>query len=71
MSGLKGKRQLVKTREPSGAEVVFVVEPRDGSIVLDQVQGDDQFGYRGHFSAREAADLGAALLMAAGSLNYR
>lgn len=71
MSGLKGKRQVITTREPSGVEVVFSVEPRNGSIVLEQAQVGDELGYRGHFTAQEAADLGAALLMAAGSVNYR
>lgn len=71
MSRLKGKRQVVVTREPSGREVSFVVEATDGSITLDQVSAGGSEGYRGHFTAQEAADLGAALLMAAGSVNYR
>jgi hypothetical protein len=66
-----GKRQVVSTREPSGREVVFTVEPKDGSIILEQSVAGQPEGYRGHFTAQEAAELGAALLMAAGSINYR
>jgi hypothetical protein len=67
---MKGYRQVVRTREPSGAEVVFVVQACEGSVVLDQAVAAQPDGYRGHFTQQEAADLGAALLMAAGALAH-
>jgi hypothetical protein len=70
MSRVKGKTQVIKTREPSGVEVVFVVQVSDGSVILDQAVAGSRDGYRGHFTQQEAADLGAALLMAAGCLAH-
>ena len=67
---MKAKRQVIRTREPSGVEVVFVVEAGSGSVVLDQAVAGRRDGYRGHFTQQEAAELGAALLMAAGALAH-
>ena len=64
------KVQIVATADPAGRRVAFVVEPTEKGVKLDQVVNGRSEGYRGRFTPQEAADLGAALLMASGSLRH-
>jgi hypothetical protein len=62
--------QVVAVAEPNGRRVVFVVEPVGSEVRLDQTVAGAREGYRGRFTSQEAAELGAALLRAAGAVDY-
>lgn len=66
------RSQVVQAKTPAGSPVDFRVTPvpSSGEVIMDQVVAGQIEGYRGRLTAQEAADLGAALLMASGALHY-